>query len=170
MRYTGIAQAIGTGTFQRRKRNVMAIKNMCLSPTPSNGSDHAATDGSVTESVSTQESAQLRDPKSARPHTYGNANYVAPESQDTFAPIVASVLSPMVNKSIQDALKPLQTLVNQQQFLIESQQSDLDARKMERLPTRAWRLRSTSCRERHMSSMLSIWNLGYSHLMMGLMI
>ena len=165
------------------------IKMSSLSPTPTTGSDHAATDGSVTEPLSAQESAQSHDPKSDTVPGYQISMHDLtrmvmqtmscmshPEFQDTFAPIVASVLSPMVNKSIQEALKPLQTQVNQQQFLIESQQSDLDARKMEiesgflRLPTRAWRLRSTSCRERYMSSMLSIWDLGYRSWMKGSMI
>ena len=117
------------------------IKMSSLSPTPATGSDHAATDGSVTESLSAQESAQSHDPKSDTVPGYQISMHDLtrmvmqtmshPEFQDTFAPIVASVLSPMVNKSIQEALKPLQTQVNQQQFLIESQQSDLDARKME---------------------------------------
>ena len=117
------------------------IKMSSLSPTPTTGSDHAATDGSVTEPLSAQESAQSHDPKSDTVPGYQISMHDLtrmvmqtmshPEFQDTFAPIVASVLSPMVNKSIQEALKPLQTQVNQQQFLIESQQSDLDARKME---------------------------------------
>ena len=52
-----------------------------------------------------------------------------PTFMDTFAPIVANVLSPLLHKTIQSALIPLEVKVSTQQSLINDQQLQIDAQK-----------------------------------------
>ena len=97
--------------------------------TPIKGGDRATTQGSETNPVTTPTSDMV-------PGFQVSMNDLTqmvmqsmshPEFLDTFAPIVASVLSPLINQSIQKAMQPLEAKVDYQQSQITSQQSQITA-------------------------------------------